>query len=64
MKAEIIESIHVALDGLHVKKYDIGDIVEAKSEFEKAYIQALIMNEKAKPVYDKPSKKAVVEDNE
>lgn len=64
MKAEIIESIHVALDGLHVKKYNTGDIVEATSEFEKAYIQALILNEKAKAIYDKPTKKAVVEDNE
>jgi len=57
MKAVVKESIHVALDGIHVKKYQEGDIIEAKSEFEKAYIQALVMNEKAEMIYAKPAKK-------
>jgi hypothetical protein len=57
MKAVIKETLHIALDGIHVRKYQEGDIVEAKSEFEKAYIQALIMNDKAEAIYDKPAKK-------
>jgi hypothetical protein len=63
MKAVVKESIHVALDGIHVKKYQVGDIIEANSEFEKAYIQALVMNEKAEMIYaTKPTKKVEAEE--
>ena len=57
MKARVTESIHIALDGIHVSKYAPGDIIEGKTEFEKAYIQGLILNEKAEMIVEKPTKK-------
>jgi hypothetical protein len=50
MKGIVKEDIHIALDGIRVLKYKEGDIIEAKSEFEKAYLQGLIMNEKVEPI--------------
>ena len=50
MKAIVKEDMHVALDGYHVVKYKVGDILEATTEFEKAYLQGLILNEKVEPI--------------
>ena len=50
MKGIVKEDMHVALDGYHVLKYKAGDIIEANTEFEKAYLQGLILNEKVEAV--------------
>ena len=50
MKGIVKEDIHIALDGIHVLKYQEGDIIEATTEFERAYLQGLILNEKVEPI--------------
>lgn len=50
MKGIVKEDIHIALDGIHVLKYQVGDIIEATTEFERAYLQGLILNEKVEAI--------------
>ena len=48
MKVVLNENLHLSFDGVHVNKYQAGDVYEAKSDDEKLVLQELIDMGRAK----------------